>query len=143
MKKHLILLGLVTGALMASAPAEEKHTPLEEHMEAMDDAFKGFRRETDAVKGATQARESQTQALKAAMEIPAMVKEMPAGPVKDKAAASYRKMMGKLFVTLCEVEEAFLNGKMEDVTKLVDTIKEQKKEGHDQFIEEEEEEEAE
>ena len=108
-------------------------------MEAMNDAFKAFRRETDPVKGATQARLAQQAALKSAMEVPEMVKAMPEGPDKAKAQVAYHKMMGKLFVTLCEVEEAFLNGKIDDVAKIVDSLKEQKKAGHDKFMEKDEE----
>ena len=47
-------------------------------------------------------------------------------------------MMGKLYVTLCEVEEAFLNGKIDEVAKIVDSLKEQKKAGHDKFVKDEE-----
>lgn len=124
--------------MLTPARAAEEHTKLEEQMEALDDAFKGFRRETDAVKGAAAARESQMAALKSAAEVPITLKAMPEGPEKAKALAEYRKMMGKLFVTLCEVEEAFLNGKMDEVAKIVDVIKEMKKTGHDKFVEEEE-----
>lgn len=128
----------MVGLMLTPARAAEEHTKLEEQMEALDDAFKGFRRETDAVKGAAAARESQMAALKSAAEVPITLKAMPEGPEKAKALAEYRKMMGKLFVTLCEVEEAFLNGKMDEVAKIVDVIKEMKKTGHDKFVEDEE-----
>lgn len=128
----------MVGLMLTPARAAEEHTKLEEQMEALDDAFKGFRRETDAVKGAAAARESQMAALKSAAEVPKTLNAMPEGPEKAKALAEYRKMMGKLFVTLCEVEEAFLNGKMDEVAKIVDVIKEMKKTGHDKFVEEEE-----
>lgn len=132
-------MGCAVGLLLVPAVAQdEEHTKLGEQMESMDDAFKGFRRETDPVKGAAQAREAQTATLKATAEIPALIKEMPEGPEKAKASAEYRKQMGKVFVTLCEVEEAFLAGKIEDVTKLVEALKEQKKAGHQKFIKEEE-----
>lgn len=123
--------------MLAPLGAEE-HTALENQMESMDDAFKAFRKETDPVKGATLAREAQAAALKSAMELPKMVVAMPDGPEKAKASAEYRKMMGKLFVTFCEAEEAFLAGKMEDVATIVNSLKDQKKAGHDRFIEEEE-----
>jgi soluble cytochrome b562 len=139
MKKHLFLMSCAAGLMLAPAMAQdEEHTKLGEQMESVDDAFKAFRRETDVTKGAAAAREAQIATLKSAMEIPALVKEMPEGPEKAKAAAEYRKMMGKLYVTFCEVEEAFLNGKLEDVAKAVDSLKEQKKAGHDKFMEEEE-----
>lgn len=137
MKKHLFLVGLVAGLSWIPVSAEE-HTELGKQMESVDDAFKGFRRETDPVKGAAQAREAQNGALKGAAEVPEVIKAMPEGPEKVKALVDYRKMMGKLFVSLCEVEEAFLNGKMEDVATIVASLKEQKKAGHEKYVKEEE-----
>ncbi len=125
--------------MLMPAQAEKEKTALGKQMEAMNDAFKAFRRETDPVKGATQAREAQQAALKSAAEVPALIKEMPEGPEKVKAAVEYRKMIGKLYVTLCEVEEAFLNGKIDEVAKIVGALKEEKKTGHDKFLKEEEE----
>jgi soluble cytochrome b562 len=125
--------------LLPARAADEETTPLGKQMEAMNDAYKAFRKETDPVKGAAQAREAQTAALKGAMEVPEMLKTMPEGPEKAKASAAYRKMIGKLYVTLCEVEEAFLNGKIDEVVKLVDSLKELKKTGHKEFIKDEEE----
>ncbi len=136
-------MSCAAGLMLMPARAAEKdkeETPLGKQMEAIDDAFKGFRRETDPMKGAAQARDAQQAALKSAMEIPATLKAMPEGPDKVKALLEFRKMIGKLFVTFCEVEEAFLNGKMDEVAKIVTAIKEMKKAGHDKFIEEEEEE---
>ncbi|MEY4244203.1 MAG: hypothetical protein RLZZ245_1788 [Verrucomicrobiota bacterium] len=137
MKKQLFLM--VGGLFMMFTPAmAEEHTELGKQMEAMDDAFKGFRRETDPVKGAAAAREAQTAALKSTMELPEMLKAMPDSPAKVKATLEYRKMMGKLFVVFCEAEEAFLAGKMEGVAAAVNAVKELKKAGHDQFIPEDE-----
>lgn len=123
--------------LVIPAKAEE-HTPLGEHMEALNDAFKAFRRETDPAKGAKLAHEAQTEALKAALEIPKKVKAMPDGPEKVKATVAYRKAVAKMVVVLCDIEDAFLAGKIEDVTKMIETLKSAKKEGHDQFMDEEE-----
>ncbi len=139
MKKQLFLLGCAIGLTLIPAKAEEdkEHTPLGKQMESMSDAYKAMRKETDAVKGAALAREAQQAALKAALEIPEMVKDMPEGPDKLKAAVEYRKMMGKLFISLCEVEEAFNNGKIEDVAKIVASLKDMKKEGHEKFVKDE------
>lgn len=134
MKKHLFLMSCAAGLLLVPAKAEE-HTELGKSMESMDDAFKGFRRETDSKKGAEQARIAQLETLKAAAEVPAMIKKMPDGPDKDKASVEYKKAMGKLYITFCEVEEAFLAGKPEEVAKLVENVKNAKKEGHGKFIE--------
>ena len=124
--------------VMPAKAQDKEHTALGKQMETMNDAFKAFRKETDPVKGAAQAREAQAAALKGATEVPETVKEMPEGPGKAKALASYHKMVGKLYVTLCEVEEAFLNGKIDEVVKLVDSLKEMKKTGHKEFVKEEE-----
>ena len=142
MKKQFVLLGCALGLILIPARAEGKddkdQTALGKQMEAMNDAFKLLRRETDPVKGATQARDAQASALKSAAETPERIKEMPDGPEKAKALVAYHKMVGKLFVTFCEVEEAFLDGKIDEVTKIVDSIKELKKAGHDKFMKEDE-----
>ncbi len=137
MKKQLIvLLGCMLG-VMATMKAEDE-TPLGVQMEAMNDAYKAFRRETDPLKGAAMAREAQVAAIKATLETPTLVAEMAEGPEKVKAALSYRKMMAKVLTSLCEVEEAFIDGKMDEVAKIVDSLKSQKKDGHEKFIKEEE-----
>ncbi len=138
MKKQLLLLTCAVGFLMPLPCVAEEETPLGKQMEAMNDAYKAFRRETDPVKGAAQAREAQQAALKSAAEVPTILTKMPDSPEKAKALLEYRKMIGKLFITFCEVEEAFLSGKIEEVAKIVESLKEQKKTGHDKFMEEEE-----
>jgi hypothetical protein len=137
MKKHLFLLmGCTVGLMWVPAKADE--SPLGLQMEAMNDAYKGFRRETDPVKGAAQAREAQQAVIKSVAETPEVIQEMPEGPDKVKAAVEFRKMMAKLLLSLCEVEEAFLNGKIEDVAKIVEDLKAQKKAGHEKFVKDEE-----
>lgn len=115
----------------------EEETPLGKQMEAFNDAYKAFRKETDPVKGAALAREAQQAVIKGLSELPAMLTKMPEGPDKAKAAAEYRKMMGQAFVALCEVEEAFLAGKTDEVAKIVDSLKAMKKTGHEKFMEDE------
>jgi soluble cytochrome b562 len=139
MKKTLFLLGCAIGLSSFCASAEEEaDTPLAKQMETMNDSYKAFRNETDPVKGAAKAREAQAATLKSALEIPELIKEMPEGPEKIKATLEYHKMMGKLFLTFCDVEEAFLNGKIEDVAKIVATLKDMRKAGHDKFTKEDE-----
>ena len=54
-----------------------------------------------------------------------------------KASASYRKMMGSLISTLAGMELAFLEGDMDKVKEIVESMREIKKEGHDKFMEDE------
>ncbi len=129
-------MGCTVGLMWVPAKADE--SPLGLQMEAMNDAYKGFRRETDPVKGAAQAREAQQAVIKSVAETPEVIQEMPEGPDKVKAAVEFRKMMAKLLLSLCEVEEAFLNGKIEDVAKIVEDLKAQKKAGHEKFVKDEE-----
>ncbi len=135
MKNHLLLCGLAATLFLVPVRADDD-TPLAKEMSTMNDAYKALRDEKDPAKGAALAREAQTATLKSALEMPEMLKKMPDSPSKAKAAVEYRKMMGKLYISFCEVEEAFLNGKMEDVAKLVAALKDMKKAGHEKFVEE-------
>ena len=122
----LILCGLAA-TLMFVQPSMADDTPLGEQMEAMNDAYKAMRRETDPAKGAALAKTAQD----------AMVKGMPDGPDKAKASAEYRKMMGSLISTLADMELAFLNKDMAKVKEIVESMRDMKKQGHEKFIEEE------
>ncbi len=123
--------------LALPASAQEDTTPLGEQMAAMNDAYKAIRREKDPAKGAALAREAQDAMIKAVTETPELVKAMPEGDDKTKAVAGYRKMMGSLISTLAEMELAFLNNDLAKVEEIVQQMRDMKKEGHDQFMEEE------
>jgi hypothetical protein len=138
MKKAFFPTMMLAALFLMPVPARADDSPLAKEMETLDDAYKAFRRETDPVKGAKAAREAQESVLKAIPLVPAMLEKMPAGEAKEKALASYRLQMGKLFVALCEVEAAFVAKDLPKVAELVTTLKGQKKEGHDEFIEDEE-----
>lgn len=134
MKKWIVAAGFVALACAPLTVGAEEDTELYKQMEAMDDAYKAFRKETDPTKGAALAREAQGWALKSFGEVPELVKAIKDPVEKAKAEATYRKMVAKLIVSLCEVEEAFVAGKLEDVEKIVTALKEQKKEGHEKFM---------
>ncbi len=139
MKMKLILAGFAA-SLMFVAPtmaADEEDSPLAKQMDAMNDAYKAMRRETDPAKGAALAREAQDAMVKAIVETPSLVADMPEGDDKAKASAEYRKMMGQLIATLADMELAFLDGDMEKVKEVVDAMRSSKKEGHDKFMEDE------
>lgn len=136
MKSRLILLGCAACLMLPLAADEE--TPLEKQMEAFNDAYKAFRKESDSTKGAALARDAQQALIKSMAELPELVAKMPEGTEKAKASAEYRKMIGHCLVAMCEVEEAFLAGKTDEVAEIVTKLKEMKKAGHDKFMEEEE-----
>jgi hypothetical protein len=133
----LLLCGLAA-TLMFVHPSMADDTPLGKQMDAMNDAYKAMRRETDPAKGAALARTAQDAMVKGIVELPEMVKGMPDGPEKAKASASYRKMMGSLIATLADMELAFLNNDMAKVKEIVESMRDMKKEGHDKFMDEDE-----
>jgi soluble cytochrome b562 len=140
MKTRIFLIGSAALFLLAPMSAvADSDSPLAKHMEALDDAYKGFRREKDPAKGAAQAREAQQALIRGFAEIPTMLAKMPDGPEKEKAAAQYRTMMAAVLVKLCEVEQKFLTGDIAGVETLVAGLKDLRKEGHDKFMEDEEE----
>lgn len=135
MNTRLIILACAAGFLSPISAAED--SPLAKQMESVDDSYKAMRKETNAAKGASEARKAQQALIKTMGETPNLVAKMPAGPAKELAAAEYRKMIGQAYVALCEMEEAFLKGKPEEVAKITAALKELKKVGHGKFMEEE------
>lgn len=138
MKMKHILAGFAASLMFVLPTMADEDTPLAKQMEAMNDAYKAMRRETDPAKGAALAREAQDAMVKAIVETPTLVTDMPDGPEKAKASAEYRKMMGMLISTLADMELAFLEGDMDKVKEVVDKMRESKKAGHDKFMEEDE-----
>lgn len=136
MKMKHILAGFAA-SLMFAMPvmADDTETPLAQQMEAMNDAYKAMRRETDPAKGAALAREAQDAIVKAISETPELVKALPEAE-QPKATAEYRKMTAMLLVTLVDMELAFLDGDLEKVKEVVTELRASKKEGHDKFMEE-------
>lgn len=136
MKRLLFPIVLAAAVSILPAHAEKDHTPLGKEMEALNDVYKSFRKETDPAKGAASAREAQEHVLKAIAFAPAMLEDEKDPAAKEKAMAEYKAMMGKLYVTLCEVESAFIAKDLAKVAALSDTMKGEKKEGHGKFIKE-------
>ncbi len=127
--KSLAVLMFVAGAFVAGA------SPLEKQMESLNKVYKALRKEADPAKAAVLARDAQAIVAKGFSEVPKTVASMPEGPEKTRAAAGYRKMMGRLYVAFCEVEEAGLAGKADGVAKGLESLKALKKEGHNRFME--------
>ena len=136
MKMKLLLIG-ITATMMFTLPAmAEEENALGQQMEAMNDAYKAMRRETDPAKGAALAREAQEAMVKALMETPELVKAMPEAD-QPKASAEYRKMIAHLISTLADMELAFLSNDMAKVQEIVKAMRDSKKEGHNKFMEDE------
>jgi Cytochrome b562 len=134
--KHKITLFSIALSSLFIIPSMADETPLAEQMSAMNDAYKAMRSEKDLTKGAALAREAQDAMIKSITETPEMLAAMADGPEKAKQAATYRKMMSNLILSLVNLELAFLEGDTAKVESLIASMREMKKEGHDAFIEE-------
>lgn len=135
MKK--LLIPVLALGLFAFTPAQaDEDTPLGEQMEILNDSYKALRRTEDAAEGAKLAREAQLAVIKGMTMTPEFVEKGGHPDGKEKAMVSYRKQMAQLVVTLCEVEEAFLAEDLDKVQELITPLKDSKKKGHEEFIEE-------
>ena len=117
------------------AEGDKPESPLARQMSEIDDAYKALKKETDPEKGAAAARVAQQALALGLAELPEMLKKMPDGPAKAAAAAEYRKLMAQCYVVFCEIEQAFLAGKIDQIEGLVESLKAIKKMGHQKFIE--------
>lgn len=121
--------------LCAEGEGDKPESPLARQMSEIDDAYKALKKETDPEKGAASARLAQQALALGLAELPEMLKKMPDGPAKAATAAEYRKLMAQSYVIFCEIEQAFLAGKIDQVEGLIENLKALKKTGHQKFIE--------
>ena len=137
MKLRLFLMSLALCVTLPIGAENAPETPLGKNMESLSSTYKALRKETDPAKSAALARDAQQIVAKCLTETPALLAKMPAGATKAMAAAEFRKTLGKVFVTFCELEQAGLAGKTEDIAKCLESLKDLKKTGHEKFTEEE------
>lgn len=138
MTKLTTIVALAWMMMGSIALVKADDTPLGKEMETMNDAFKALSKEKDPTKGAALAREAAEAVLKGIPLTPDFILDMIPDPKeKAKAVADYRKMMAQAFIVFCDIETAFIDGKIDDVAKLVLDAKALKKEGHKKYIEEE------
>jgi hypothetical protein len=135
MKISLLFATLIATAVLPAFAEEE--TELSKKMDSFNDHYKAFRREEDPAKGAAAARESQKLVAETLSMTPAMLAKMAEGPAKESALATYRQMMGEVYVLLCKLEQAYLAKDMTKAAAIYEQLKEVRKAGHDKFVEEE------
>ncbi len=135
--KKLLIPFLALGLISLVPARAEEDTPLAKEMEKMDDAYKAMRRTEDPAEGVKLALEAQGAVLKALTLTPELVEEGAHPDGKEKGMVSYKKQMGQLFVMFCEMEEAFLAKDLKKVQDLVTALKDAKKKGHTEFVEDE------
>ena len=136
--KKLLISALAMGmfAVVPVQADDEEDTPLAQQMDAMNDAYKAFRRTDDAAEGAKLAREAQMAVIKGMAMTPEFVEKGGHADGKEKAMVSYRKQMAQLLINLCDVESAFLAEDLEKVKELITPLKDSKKKAHNELMEE-------
>lgn len=127
----LTVLMLIANTMVSSAD----DGPLAENMDAMNSAYKAFRKTTDPIEGAQLAKEAADRILETINEVPSLISEMPDGKDKKKALADYRRLIAATYSKFCEVEIAFIDGDVDKAQELVSDLKALKKEGHKAYIE--------
>jgi len=138
MRIQSILLACAACLAVPASSFAKEDTPLAKHMDAFNDIYKTFLKESNPEKGAALARDAQQTIIKAMAEIPESVKKMPDGSAKAMAGAQYRRMIGEVYVSLCEIETAYIEGKIDEVGKITASLKKMKKAGHGKFMEKDE-----
>ena len=128
----LIFSGWIFG-LGSMALAE--HTPLEEKMSAVNKTLKGLRRSSgDHAKCVSIVRTAQKHLLECFQYPPSMLEKVEDAKKKDEILANYKKELAESYITLCELELAYLSGDPEKIKAANQLVKRSKKEGHDEFI---------
>jgi len=134
MKK--LLFPLFAVALASLSPVAADDTPLGKEMEAFNDAYKAMRRVQDNAEGAKLAREAQEALVKSFALTPEFVEKGGHPDGEEKAMASYRAQIAQALVMMCQIEAAFLADDKAKVDELVQALRDVKKKGHTEFIEE-------
>ncbi|MFC7337709.1 cytochrome b562 [Haloferula chungangensis] len=135
MKKFLI--PMLLGALMPVMSVRADDSPVAKEMEVIDDAYKALRRTDDAAEGAKLARAAQAGVLKAITMTPEFIEAGGHAAGKEAGTVEYKKQMAQLFIIFCDVEAAFLAKDFDKVQELVGALKDSKKKGHEEFMEDE------
>ncbi len=123
-------------------PATDSHVKkgeLSEHMGEMEESLKKLRRTLRKPEAAAESLQLISALQKGAVAAKEMVPTRAAKlPEADRAKMvnGYRKDMAGLIVTLCEVEQAVIDGNAEKAQELFKTIKTQEDAGHDKYMEE-------
>lgn len=135
MKK--LIIPMLLGALMpVMSVRADDDSPMAKEMDVVNDAYKMLRRTDDAAEGAKLAREAQGGVLKAITMTPPFVEAGGHPDGKEKAMVSFKKQMAQLYITFCDIEAAFLAEDLDKVQELIQPLKDSKKKGHNEFMEE-------
>jgi hypothetical protein len=132
---RLVMMGSLLGAGPLVADVEE--TPLHDKMEEVNRSLKLLRRAGDDYEQCVDlVQQAQTLMLECFAFAPYSVGKMPEGKEKTVAIANYKKLMAKSYQNLCDLEIAYLSGDIEKIDLAMRDVKQGRKDGHEEYIEE-------
>lgn len=138
MKK--ILCAILFGSFLATGAtyANDEDTPLAKKMDEVSGSLKMLRRAKDDYAECLKlVRAAQSQLLECFAYVPSLVETMPEGKAKETAIASYKKTLAASYQMLCDLEIAYLSEDQDKIDDAMDAVKDSRKRGHEEFMEEE------
>jgi len=111
----------------------DDETPLGKEMETISGSLKKLRKAETTEEKVALVHAAQSATVKGLAYLPIIFKDIKDEEEKKKATADYKKMTGELYVKLCELEMAYLDGDEAKADEIKTQLKDLKKEGHRKY----------
>lgn len=131
--KRSVLVSVIGLGILAPVYAEDEETPLDKEMSELSRSIKKLRKAETVEEQVALVHTAQAAALNSLKYLPRIFKAIQDEEKKAKATADYKMMSGQVYVRLCELEMAYLEGDEEKVEEIKDLLKDLKKEGHQKY----------
>lgn len=125
-------MSLVLGAFN---PALADDTPLAEKMDVISGSLKGLRKAETFAEKAQLARDAQAAAIGSLEYLPMIFEKVTDEKDLANKTADYKRLIGLTYSKLAELEMAFLAEDEAKADEIVDQLKDLKKEGHTEYVE--------
>ena len=130
--KTLALVSAMGMGMLAPVSADDE-TPLGKEMEIISGSLKKLRKAETTEEKVALLHAAQSATVKGLSYLPVIFKDIKDEEEKKKATADYKKMTGELYVKLCELEMAYLDGDEAKADEIKTQLKDLKKEGHRKY----------
>lgn len=135
---NVLLLALLAALALPGAVRAEEEAGIADHMDTINSAVKKLRKDVkkaDLNKASAEiAKKASEAAAKCLALVPEIAKSVPAAE-RDKFIAEYKEQMAALVATFKTLETTLNENKNEEAEKLVQKLLDQKKKGHEKFVE--------
>ncbi|MFT6177903.1 MAG: hypothetical protein ACJAQT_000303 [Akkermansiaceae bacterium] len=132
--KTLALVSAMGFGMLAPVHADDDdETPLGKEMDTLSGSLKRLRRAETTEEKVVLVHAAQAATINALKYLPMIFKDIKDEKEKAKATADYKKMSGQVYVKLCELEMAYLEGDEDKADEIKGELKDLKKEGHEKY----------